>query len=195
MATNTPIMLSKVKHVYLWTWDSDAAPGSIKIDPDEVDSKRFELLSIVADTVSITQDDPTTESTESETRDEPIVESITLGNYTITMDSADISYDILEKCLGFTKIGTVAAAAPASYVKKYAAIAIVFDNHAFLLPRILLTSRIDASSLKTGIARGTLSGSAYSARLTVGVNDPKETPFAVIDGDQTITIAALGASE
>lgn len=190
------IILSKVKHIYMWDWTTgDTPPGEIKILSSASDSKRMELLDIVADTVAITQDDTTSESTESETRDEPIIETVTLGKYNITMDSADISFDILEKCLGFSKIGEVAAAAPASYIKKFVAIAIGFDDQTLLLPKILLTSRIDASTLKTGIARGTLSGSAYSAKITVGVNPAVDTPFLVINNDQSVTIANLGASD
>ena len=188
MATKTKI-LTKVQHIYITPWDSaDSAPST---EPDD----KLELLNVIADTVSLTQEDPSSESIDCETRDEPIMESVTLGRWTITMDSADINYDILEKLLGFTKIGdptVIGAAAPSSYVKKYVMIEIEFADGKFVLPRVLMTSKIDASSLKTSVAKGTISGTAYSARVTVGEEDPVETPYLVLEASQkNYTVANL----
>lgn len=181
----TKKVLTGVKHIYFTPWnESDTA----------LETEKLELLNIIADTVAITQDDPETSSIDCETRDEPIIESVTLGAYQITMDSADINYDILETCMGFRKIGAgeaVGAAAPAAYVKKYVRVDVEMQDSTFVLPRILLTSKIDASSLKTDVAKGTLSGTAYSVKATVGSNDPVETPFLVVNNDQTVVVAPL----
>lgn len=185
----TQKIFTKVQHIYMTPWDeTDSAPSS---EPDD----KLELLSIIADTVSITQDDVSTDSIDSETRDEPIMESVTLGNYTVAMDSADISYDILEKLFGFSKIGTdpaIGAAAPASYVKRYCLVEVEFADGRMILPRVLMTSKIDASSLKTNVAKGTVSGTCYSAKVTVGENDAVTTPFLIVDASQkTVTVAKL----
>lgn len=174
-------ILTGVKHIYFTPYNEDALDSE----------NRLELTSIIADTVAISQDDPESSETACETRDEPIIESVTLGKYQVTMDSADISYDILETCMGFEKIGEgdgIAALAPASYVKKYVQIEVEMQDATFVAPRVLLTSKIDASSLKTGVAKGTLSGSAYSAKVKVAASSSalssaaeKTTPFFVKD--------------
>ena len=43
-----------------------------------------------------------------------------------------------------------------------------------MLPKIKLSSNIDASSLKTGVVRGIIGGTAYTTMV-----DGKETPFYV----------------
>lgn len=177
MAADSQRILTGVKHIYFTPWTGTGGTTA----PSSTD--RYELTNIIADSVAISQDDPETSTIDSETRDEPIIESIKNGNYTVTMDSADINFDILETCLGFSKIGsttTLAAAAPAAYSKKFVMVEILFDDTALVLPRILLTSKIDASSLKTNVAKGTLSGTAYSAAVTVGSETTAvDTPFFV----------------
>ena len=53
-------------------------------------STSYSLDNIVADTTSITQEEPTTNTVDCETRDEPIFENITLGRYTFSAESGDI---------------------------------------------------------------------------------------------------------
>lgn len=142
---------------------------------------QLELSSIIADTVEITQDDPETETIDCETSDSPIIEATKLGKYTISMDSADINGDILTQCLGFTTAGTGAWAAPKSYTARYAKIEIQMDSAEFVLPKVLLTSKIDASSLKTSVAKGNISGSAFDAKVKVGTGSAVETPFLVVE--------------
>lgn len=179
-------ILTGVKHIFFTPWNSE--------DNGLDTESRLELKNIIADTVAITQDDPDTSTIDCETRDEPIIESVTLGKYQVTMDSADIDYDILETCMGFSKIGdgtTVAAAAPTSYVKKYVCVEVEMEKAVFVLPRILLTSKLDASSLKTNVAKGTLSGSGYSAKCTVDSKTPVDTPFFVMEAGKQFTLAAI----
>lgn len=189
-------ILSKVKHIYLYKWDDEnTPPASVVIDPSTTSTTRLELLNVIGDSVAVTQDDPSTESIACETRDENIKDVTTLGNYTVTMDSADISYDILEACLGYTKVGTTAAAAPASYKDNYAVLALVFDDVTLLIPKLQMTSKIDLSSLKTGVGKGTISGNGYSANVKVAENDAVDTPAIFLDNGQTVVVKALGATE
>jgi len=145
-------------------------------------STGFCLDDVVADTTTVQQDDPETNATECETRDEPIIENITLGSYTFSCESANIDADILEHCLGYiVKKGEgaaiTAAYAPASYSEKFAEIELQFKNGmSIVLPKIKLASKLDASSLKTGIVRGIISGTAYSTTVE-GADD--ETPIYV----------------
>lgn len=192
MADSAQRILTGVKHVYFTPWvagsDGTLAPST---------SNRLELLSLIADSVAISQDDPETNQIDSETRDEPIIESITLGKYTVTMDSADINFDILTACLGFVAVGTDAAAAPAAYIKLYGVIEVEMDNTKLILPKALLSSKIDASSLKTNVCKGTISGTGYSASVTVGSNTAVNTPFIAVakgtSGFPTVTIANIAS--
>ena len=188
-------ILTGVKHIYFTPYDEETNL------PSTESSDKLELTSIIADTVAISQDDPESSETGCETRDEPIIESVTLGKYQITMDSADISYDILSTCMGFKKIGDgdgIAALAPASYVKKYVQVEVEMQDATFVAPRVLLTSKIDASSLKTGVAKGTLSGSAYSVKVKVAATSSalssaaeNETPFFVKDVTAVHSVTAV----
>lgn len=179
-------ILTKVKKISFTPWN-EAGTG--------LESQSVILNDIVADSVAITQDDPEKSQIDCETRDEPIIESVTQGKYQVTMDSANIGYDVLETCMGFKKIGspeTLAAAAPADYVEKYVRVDIELAEGVFLLPRVLLTSKIDASSLKTNVAKGTLSGTAYSANVTVGSeSSPVVTPFLVVNPGVEVAVQAL----
>ena len=138
----------------------------------------FALDDVVADTTSITQDDPETNAVDCETRDEPIYENVTLGSYNFSCESGNIDKDILQHALGFKVSGegsTLKAYAPASYKELWAEVEVQFANGTSLvLPKVKLNSKIDASSLKTGIVRGIIGGTAYSAKV-----DGNDTPFYV----------------
>ena len=138
----------------------------------------FALDDVVADTTSITQDDPETNAVDCETRDEPIYENVTLGSYNFSCESGNIDKDILQNALGYKISGegsTLKAYAPASYKELWAEIEVQFANGTSLvLPKVKLNSKIDASSLKTGIVRGIIGGTAYSTKV-----DGNDTPFYV----------------
>ena len=138
----------------------------------------FSLDDVVADTTSITQDEPETNSVDCETRDEPIYENVSLGSYKFSCESGNIDKDILQQALGYTVSGTgstLKAYAPSAYNELWAEIEVQFVNGTSLvLPKVKLSSNIDASSLKTGIVRGVISGTAYSTKV-----DGHDTPFYV----------------
>lgn len=148
--------------------------------------------------MSITQDDNDTSEIPCETRDEPLYEAITLGKYQVTMESGDINPELLAACMGFAKdsAGNIAYA-PASYKKVYAHIEIQMDKMSFVVPRVLLSPNMNIETLKTGIARGVIAGSAYSVDIqtvtTVGSEKKRATPFfAVKAGTTPGVISALG---
>lgn len=139
-------------------------------------SDGFALDDVVADTTAISQDEAETNAIDCETRDEPIVENITLGSYQFTCESANIDADILKNCFGFTVTGsgtTLKAYAPATYQENWAEIEVQFaEGTSMVLPKVKMAANIDASSLKTGVVRGVIKGTAYTT--TVG---DTETPF------------------
>ena len=153
----------------------------------------FALDDVVADTTSISQDEAETNAVDCETRDEPIYENVTLGSYNFSCESANIDKDVLEHALGFTVKGdgpTLKAYAPSSYREKWAEVEVQFQNGSSLvLPKVKLSSNIDASSLKTGIVRGIVGGTAYSK-----VVDGVETPFYV-SGTHVNTVGGEASAE
>lgn len=177
-------VLSKAKKITLNVWTGDDST----LTPPAAASTALDLDAIVADSTTFTQEDPTTETIDCETSDSPIVEVVTAGKFTIEMTSADVSDDILEKALGYEKVGTDAIAAPASYVKKYATVEVEFQDGKFVLPKVQLTSKIDGSSLKTNVVKGTISGTCYDTFVKVGTNEVK-TAFLFVKNAET----ALGA--
>lgn len=140
----------------------------------------YSLDNIVGDTTSITQEEPTTNAIECETKDEPIYENITLGKITFAAESGDIQEAILTNLLGYKKDASNGNLyAPATYVEKWAEIEVVFgDKGSLVCPKVKMSGNIDASSLKTGMVRGILGGTCYSVEMTEGDSSTKTmTPF------------------
>lgn len=147
-------------------------------------STSYSLDNIVADTTAITQEEPTTNTVECETRDEPIFENITLGHYTFSAESGDIQDIVLTNCFGFVKGASGSLYAPSVYKEIWAEIEVVFgDKGSLVCPKVKMSGNIDASSLKTGMVRGVISGSCYSVSITTeatgsgSTTTPLTTPF------------------
>ena len=140
----------------------------------------YTLDEIVADSTSISQEDPTTNSIDCETRDEPIYENIALGRITFTTSSGDIQSTLLEKVMGYKVDATnKVVAAPATYKEVWAEIEIVFGEKGSLVcPKVKVSGKIEASALKTGMVQGTINGTCYSVEMTDGP-DKYLTPFYV----------------
>lgn len=169
----TAIKLGGVTQIILTPYD-DGTKGSTS----------YSLDNIVADTTSITQEEPTTNTVDCETRDEPIFENITLGRYTFSAESGDIQDIVLTNCFGFVKGASGSLYAPSTYKEIWAEIEVVFGNKGSLVcPKVKMSGNIDASSLKTGMVRGVISGSCYSVSIateTTGAGStttPLSTPF------------------
>ncbi|MBQ0073129.1 MAG: hypothetical protein KBT34_02920 [Prevotella sp.] len=182
-------VLSGVERIVFVPWEQDEDTG----DWAKADSG-FALDSIVADTTTISQDEAETNAIDCETRDEPIVENITLGSYQFSCESASVAPEILEHCLGFTVVkdsgGKLTAAyAPATYQERWAEVEIMFkQGYSMVLPKIKLSSNIDGSSLKTGVPRGIISGTAYTTQVKGADDKTYETPF-YMSGTPVNTIA------
>ena len=72
----------------------------------------------------------------------------------------------------------------------WAEIEVQFTNGASLvLPKVKVNSSIDASSLKTGVVRGIIGGTAYTTMV-----DGKETPFYV-SGSHVNTVGGEASAE
>lgn len=159
----------------------------------EPGNKSYLLESIVADSVSITQDDPSTNNIDCETSDTPIKTTTVQGGYTIEMVNADFRKDLLQKVLGYeapsniTPMGSSSGAtamniaiAPESTPTLYCCIELVFHEDAILVcPKVNLASKIDISSVKTETCKVTISGSLEAYNIGTP-QSPINTPFFVI---------------
>ncbi|MBR3467923.1 MAG: hypothetical protein IKH15_11985 [Bacteroidales bacterium] len=184
---SNPLILSGVKQVLFTPW-TDSQNGTQ--DVLDLTGDRYDLQNLVGDTVSITQDDNETNEIPCETRDEPLYEAITLGKYQVTMESGDINPELLKVCMGYAaNTGNTMAYAPAAYTKKYAHVEVVMDGMSFVVPRMLISPNLAIETLKTGIARGVIAGSAYSVDVqtvaTSGSEKKRATPFFVVKSGTT----------
>ena len=133
-------------------------------DGDTLGTTAYSLDNIVADSTSLTQDDPETTEIDCETRDEPIDTVTTLGSFQFTTTSADVQPDFLTNFLGFTKDSTTNILyAPSAYKDVYAEFRLIFgENGSLVVPKVKLNSKIEATTLKTGMVQATISGTAFS---------------------------------
>lgn len=153
----------------------------------------YSLDNIVADSTSLTQDDPETTEIDCETRDEPIDTVTTLGSFQFTTTSADVQPDFLTNFLGFTKdSSTNILYAPSAYKDVYAEFRLIFgENGSLVVPKVKLNSKIEAATLKTGMVQATISGTAFSVEKTT--TDGKIfTPFYAVPKDATDADAPTG---
>ena len=140
----------------------------------------YSLDNIIGDTCEITQEDNEANTIECETRDEPVFENIVLGAKTFTAESGDIQEVILVNCLGFIKDNTNGNLyAPVKYQENYAEVELVFGEKGSLVaPMVLVSGHIQASSLKTDMVRGIISGTLYSTEVMQGdTSTPITTNF------------------
>lgn len=174
----TKKVLSGATKIIVTPWTYDATNGWT-LDPT---SSGYTLDNIIADSVTISQDDPEENTIDCETRDEPIKKTVTNGNYNIEMTSADIQKAILVNLFGFTEDSTNGRVyAPNSYKEIYAAIEITFggentETDSLVCPKVQLSSKIDASSLKSETVKGTISGTCMSYTFGTG-SSAYSTPF------------------
>ena len=143
-------------------------------------SSAIELASVIADSLTITQEDPETTDIDCETSDEPIYSVTKAGKYTVELNNASIDDEYLEKVMGWEKDGNNFVA-PMSYAARYIAIQVGFtENSKYLyLPKVLIAPKLVFESLSTNIAYGTLSGTASSAKVGSD-SSAKETPIAIL---------------
>lgn len=154
------------------------------------DAYVFENLE--ADTVAFTPDDNTTNTRDGETKDEPIVENITLGRVQFAATSLDMRPEILKSMMGWTDDDTNGVTyAPNQYKPVYTCIIVSFTsaNRMLIAPRVKINSKDVFATLKTSSGEGRLAGTCYTAPVTL--NDGTtivRTPRFLIDKGKKVTI-------
>lgn len=133
----------------------------------------FILEDIVRDTTNMSQDDNDETDIERETSDDPIYTAVTQGKRNFEAEVADTQSDLLVALAGFTVDSTSNRVyGPAKYVKKYAKIAVAFENadgtlSAWVYPKVQLNSKLLLESLNSNIGRISLAGVSKTVSVTV----------------------------
>lgn len=167
------IICSNAAYVHITPWENEDGFGASPVTYDVVD--------IVGDSLSFTPDDNTVNAKESEFKDDPLFENITLGKYQLAGTCIDFQNDVMKAIYGWEVDEQGNAYAPNGYKDRFATIEIGFRNEDVVLvaPKVKLNTKAIFSTFKTGSSEGSLAGTAYSDALKVG-DVTRNTPLALL---------------
>lgn len=180
-------MFSGLEHIYIGVWADEDTPATTF----------YNLVSIVADTTTVEQDDNEVNAIEGETQTDPLYEKVTLGARTFSCECVDFQNTILKQLFGWQTDESGNALAPNSYKDLFVTIEMGFDStkDIVVLPKVKLNSKTVLSSMKTDASRGTISGTCYSAYVKAGTLTGW-TDIAIVKEGGEYTIASTeGAGE
>lgn len=171
--------LHKASHLYVTPWEK-VSPGGGADDYYQPGNVTYDVVQVLADTVSIEQADPDTETRDWEFGDTPLMSTVTMGDTTFAATCIDMSSGVLQHVFGWKTSTTNVVASPDSYQDMYATITITFEESTaplIVLPKVLMSSKATIASLKTSTAEAALSGTCMSAYigLTNGTTAPDPT--------------------
>lgn len=181
--TTGKVVLTNLKYMKVIPYTDDSG--------DTLGTESFTFDTLLADSVSVQQDDNTVNSRDSETKDEPALENTVLGKYQIAATSLDVQDKILEAMMSWV-IGTTdttVAYAPTAYKPKWCMIIFAFNStdKCFVAPKVKLNSKIVIASLKTSSGELQIAGTAYAGKLTID-STSVETPLASVPDDKLTTV-------
>lgn len=176
------IICSNAAYVHITPWENEDGFGASPVTYDVVD--------IVGDSLSFTPDDNTVNAKESEFKDDPLFENITLGKYQLAGTCIDFQNDVMKAIYGWEVDEQGNAYAPNGYKDRFATIEIGFRNEDVVLvaPKVKLNTKATFSTFKTGSSEGSLAGTAYSDALKVG-EVTKDTPLALLKSTGSLAAA------
>lgn len=158
---------------------------------DTLGTKSFTFDTLLADSVSVQQDDNTVNSRDSETKDEPALENTVLGSYQIAATSLDVQDKILSAMMGWVTgtTDTTVSYAPTSYRPLYCMIIFAFNStdKCIVAPKVKLNTKLVVASLKTSSGQIDIAGTAYAGKLTVD-SVSVETPLASVSDNKLETV-------
>lgn len=136
------------------------------VTEDTLGTETYDIVDIVGDTLSFTPDDNTINAKESEFKDDPLFENVTLGKYQFACTCIDFQNVVMTKIYGWEADGDDVYA-PTGYKDKYALIEVGFRNEDVVVvaPKVKLNSKATLANLKTGTSEGAMAGTAYSATI------------------------------
>lgn len=151
-------LITKAKEILIAVWEDGATTY-----PTSGDALDY----VIADTLSVSQDDPEEQTFEFETSDTPET-SYTAGQINVDLNNAELSEKFMTDIMGWEKTTTPAGVvAPESHKQRYVALQVKFsDTCYFFIPRISIAPKLTMESVKTSLVYGSLSGTATNT--TVG---------------------------
>lgn len=153
------ILFNKATEVLLGVWEDENTPPT--------ESEAINVRFIIADSLTISQDDPDENTIDNELSDDPILTSYSVGAKTVDFNNASLDPEFLTKILGWLELedgkGYVS---PETYVTKYVAIQVKFRENSYIyMPKVSIAPALNFENLKTNVAYGTLSGTALSDKI------------------------------
>lgn len=150
------------------------------VDEDTLGATTYDIVDIVGDSLSFTPDDNTINAKESEFKDDPLFENVTLGKYQFAATCIDFQNIVMQHIYGWEVDGDNVYA-PTGYKDKYALIEVGFRNEDVVVvaPKVKLNSKATIGSLKTGTGEGAMAGTAYT-----GVINSKKSPIAFLKAEK-----------
>lgn len=172
------IVLSNAEYIHVTPWDSE----------DKIGKYTFDVTSIVGDTLNFTPDDNTTEEIASEFKDDPLIETVTLGKYQFGADCIDFQNKIMSGIFKWSTGASGALYAPKGYKDAYATIEVGFRNEDIVViaPKIRLNAKATLASMKTSTGIGNIAGTAYSATVAYnGDTNVEDSPMIIAPTGKT----------
>lgn len=138
----------------------------------------YDLSAIIGDTISLEQQDGSTESKVNEFTDEPLVENVTSGKWEFTAQCLDLQNAVLKSLFAAYTNDTVGAAALRSdFTTIFALVVVRFQDTAtpdVWMPKVQLNSRLLIQQIKTRGAQGNVSGTLYSTNVGIKSTTPPD---------------------
>jgi hypothetical protein len=182
------VLFTKAKEILISVW------GDGEDDSQLDDNKTVKLDYVVADSLTVNQDDADENTVDCETSDAPILNDYTAGNIKVDLNNASLDADFLTNVMGWIEIKATGSKAGTGYASpqvqdtRYIALQIKFSDEKYVfLPKIAISPKTTFESLKTNVAYGTLSGTAlvdkipgWSTNETGATEGDFKTAIAVI---------------
>lgn len=151
----------------------------IPYDGDALGTKSFTFDTLLADSVSLQQDENTTNQRDCETKSEPAIKNVTLGSWQFAATSLDLQGEILANFGGWVagETDTDVYLAPSAYKTLYAMAIMKFGSSdmCVVCPKIQIDARATLASLKTSSGECAISGTAIEGEITVDSGKKKAT--------------------
>lgn len=131
----------------------------------------YDISAIIGDSITLEQQDGTSQTKNNEFINEPLVQNITSGDWKVTAQCLDLQNSVLKSMFGaYTNADAGVAAFRGEYETMFAMIRIRFaDSNTpdVYMPKVQMNSRLLLEQMKTRGSQGNLGGTVLSRRCAV----------------------------